>query len=528
MRNERTKQDIIDGHIALGIEFGSTRIKSVLVDSRNNVCATGVFSWENRYENKIWTYHLEDAINGLQQSFKSLCGDVRVKYDVPLKKIGAIGISGMMHGYIALDKDGNQIAPFLTWRNTNTAEASEKLTELFDFNIPLRWTISQLYQALLNEEHHTKSIDYVCTLAGYIHYILSGSRVVGIGEASGMFPINPETLDYDQRMIDKFNSLGAFGKDIRTIFPKVLVAGENAGSLTEYGAKILDPTGSIQAGIPMVPPEGDAGTGMVATNSVGKRTGNVSVGTSIFSMVVLDKSLSRLYRDIDIVTTPTGDNVAMVHCNNGTSDLDQWASLLIQFYECMGLKANRELIYNAMFDESLNADDNCGDIIYFNYLSGEPISGVMEGRPLLVRKAGGEFSFANFMKAQLYSVFCALAIGNRILERENVKMNRVTGHGGMFKSEGVAQKYLSAAMKTPVCVLPTAGEGGPYGMALLASFYLNKKSNQSLEEFLGDMVFKDSAGKVIMASEKEIDSFNKYMERYCHLLETEKSAIENF
>lgn len=522
---------ISNGETALGIELGSTRIKSVLINREFEVIANGSFNWENRFENKLWIYRLEDAVIGIQDSYKSMADDVKNRYGVDLKTIGSIGISGMMHGIIALDKDGKQLAPFLTWRNTNTSEAAAALTELFDFNIPLRWTISQLYQSILNNEKHVHKIDYVSTLAGYIHYLLSGKKVIGIGEASGIFPIDSSRLDYDQKMIDSFDAIlsdKGIEYNLREIFPKVLVAGELAGTLSEEGARLLDPSGNLEAGIPMVAPEGDAGTGMVATNSVGARTGNVSAGTSIFAMVVLEKKLSKLYRDIDMVTTPSGKPVAMVHCNNGTSEFDRWFNLFREFYECMGQKADVGQMYDKMYNESLKADPDCSDIIYFNYLSGEPVTGLIDGRPLLVRKPESCFSFANFIRSQLYSVFAALSIGNSILENENVVIDRLTGHGGMFKTEGVAQRFLSAAMKAPVTVMKTAGEGGPYGMALLASFYIWRASDQVLETYLDNGPFAKAEGSRIMASKEDLLGYNKYIDSYVKLIDTEKSSVEAF
>jgi sugar (pentulose or hexulose) kinase len=518
------------GETALGIELGSTRIKAVLIDKNFTVLADGSFSWENRLENKLWTYHLEDAILGLQKSYSSLKEDVKNKYGLELTTVGSIGISAMMHGIIALDKENKQLSPFLTWRNTNTSEATEKLTNLFDFNIPLRWTISQLYQAILNNEKHISKIAYVSTLSGYIHYLLTGKKVIGVGDASGMFPIDSDKLDYDQVMVEKFNAIlkeKGLPYTLKDIFPQVLSAGDDAGCLTEEGAKLLDPEGSLKAGIPMAAPEGDAGTGMTATNSVRKRTGNVSAGTSVFAMVVLEKKLSKLYRDLDMVTTPSGRPVAMVHCNNGTSEFDQWFNLFKEFYECMGNKADVGKMYETMYKESLKASPSCDGVLYFNYLSGEPVTGLIDGRPLLVRKPESKFSFANFMRSQLYSIFASLSIGMKILEGEGVEIDRLTGHGGVFKTEGVAQRYLSCAMKAPVTVMKTAGEGGPYGMALLAAFCKWRAAGQSLEDFL-DEVFSKAEGLTVMASEQELKGYGEYLESYTKLLAAEKTAVEVF
>ena len=531
MDNKKIAEVISSGMTALGMEFGSTRIKSVLVDKCGNVLANGSFSWENRLENKLWTYHLEDAIKGMQESFSTLAEDVKEKYGVVLKKIGSLGISGMMHGIVALDKNNKQVTPFLTWRNTNTSQAASELTELFDFNIPLRWTISQLYQAILEKKDYLNSVSYVSTLAGYIHYVLSGEKNIGIGEASGMFPIDSAKFDFDETMVAKFDSLvkdRKYSWKLRDIFPKVMVAGECAGHLTDEGAALLDPSGNLESGIPMVPPEGDAGTGMTATDSVEEETGNVSAGTSIFSMVVLKKKLSKLYRDIDMVTTPSGKPVAMVHCNNGTSEFDQWFSMFKGLLACLGKDMPSAEMYDAMYKESLKGDPDCSDVIYFNYLSGEPVSGLIDGRPLLVRKAESKFTFANFMRSQLYSVFASLSIGNRILIAEDVKIKRLTGHGGMFKTEGVAQRFLSAAMKAPVSVMTTAGEGGPYGMALLAAFYLWKKEGQTLEAYLDSEIFSNAKINTVMASDEDIKGYEKYMEKYTSLLNAEKEAVQDF
>ncbi len=531
MEKKNIIEAIREGNTALGIELGSTRIKAVLISREYEVIANGSFSWENRLENNLWTYHLEDAVKGLQESCRNLRENVLVAYGVELDTVGAIGISGMMHGIIALDEKDRQLSPFLTWRNTNTAIASEELTRLFSFNVPLRWTVSQLYQSILNRGTHISRIAYVTTLSGYIHYLLTGEKVIGVGEASGMFPIDSSSDDYDEVMVDEFDAILSDNNlpyRLRDIFPKVLVAGERGGVLTEKGASLLDPSGKLRAGIPMAAPEGDAGTGMVATNSVRVRTGNVSAGTSVFEMVVLEKNLSRLYRDIDMVTTPAGMPVAMVHCNNGTSEFDQWFNLFREFYECMGNNADASEMYERMYLESLKADPDCSDIIYFNYLSGEPVTGLTSGRPLLVRKNTSSFTFRNFMRSQLYSVFASLSIGNRILEDENVVIERLTGHGGMFKTEGVAQRYLSSAVKAPVTVMKTAGEGGPYGMALLASYLIWRGKGESLEDFLDNGAFLRAEGSTVMADEEDVHGYERYIENYTKLLEAEKCAEKVF
>ncbi len=519
---------ICAGNTALGIELGSTRIKAVLIGEDHTVVANGSFSWENRLENNLWTYHLDDAVHGLQESFADLATDVKNKYGIELTKIGAIGISGMMHGYLALDKGDNQLAPFLTWRNTNTPAAADELTELFQFNVPLRWSISQLYQAILEEQTHVAQVNYITTLAGYIHYLLTSKRVMGIGEASGMFPIDSDIMDYDQKMLDQFDALVAnrsYNWKIRDILPEVLVAGQNAGCLTEAGAKLLDPSSKLQPGIPMAPPEGDAGTGMVATNSVDACTGNVSAGTSIFSMVVLEKKLSKLYKDIDMVTTPSGRPVAMVHCNNGASELDAWMRMIREILAIVGADVSTDELYGKLFNESLNGAADCDDVTIYNYISGEPVTGLNDGRPLLVRRKDSKLSPANFMRSQIYSIFASLAVGHRILHAEQVSIKRLTGHGGLFKTSGVAQKYLAAAMNAPVTVMKTAGEGGPYGIALLAAYLLHAEE-MSLESYLQDVVFIDRKGSTIEPNNADVAGYTAYLNVYCDCLDLQHCALK--
>lgn len=515
------------GKTALGIEFGSTRIKATLISRTHQNLAEGSFSWENRLENGLWTYKLEDAVSGLQACFADLAADVRKRYDLELVTVGSIGISGMMHGYLPLDRAGTQLAPFLTWRNTNTAEAASALTELFQFNIPLRWSISQLYQAILNNEPHVDKIGYITTLSGYIHFLLTGKRVVGIGDASGMFPVCSESMDFDQKMLDKFRTLIAkknYSWDIRGILPKVLAAGDNAGSLTAEGARLLDPTGKLRPGIPMAPPEGDAGTGMVATNSVEIGTGNISAGTSIFAMVVLEKNLSRLYRDIDMVTTPNGYPVAMVHCNNGTSELDAWMRLFGEVLKCVGVNLSEGELYGYLFRESLKGDADCDGVLLYNYISGEPITGSIDGRPLLTRRKDSRLSLANFMRTQIYSVIASLCVGLRILEKENVPIRRLTGHGGLFKTVGVAQSYLASAMNSAVTVMNTAGEGGPYGMAVLAAYLLWGK-NMTLEQYLQTRVFADAEGTMVLPDPEISAGYASYLNKFCNALALERCAV---
>ena len=514
------------GKTALGIELGSTRIKAVLIDESYQVIAGGSFSWENRLENNLWTYPLEDAIRGVQTAFAELRADVKTRYGIELTTVGSIGISGMMHGYLVLDAQSKQIAPFLTWRNTNTAEAADTLTELFQFNIPLRWSISQLYQAILENQSHVSQIAYITTLAGYIHFLLSGEKVLGMDDASGMFPIDSVAMDFDSAMLDKFDALiagKAYPWKIRDILPKALVSGQNAGYLTEAGAKLLDPTGNFQPGVPMAPPEGDAGTGMVATNSVGACTGNISAGTSIFAMVVLEKALSKLYKDIDMVTTPSGLPVAMVHCNNGASELDAWMRMFGEILETMGADASD--LYAKLFCKSLEGDTDCDDVLLYNYVSGEPITGLNDARPLLVRRKDSKLTLANFMRSQIYGIIASTAVGMRILWNEKVQIKQLTGHGGLFKTPGVAARYLAAAMNSPVTVMKTAGEGGPYGMALLAA-YLQKKDEMSLEDFLQNEVFAGAESITTQPEASDMEGFARYLDAYCDGLKLEHTAVD--
>ena len=512
---------------SIGIEFGSTRIKAVLIDDKANPLASGSFDWENSYKNGIWTYSLDEVREGMQTAFAKLKADVEKKYSVKLTAAGALGISGMMHGYLAFDKDGDQLAEFRTWRNTITAEAAEKLSALFNFNIPQRWSIAHLYQAMLNGEEHIKDVCAIYTLASYVHYRLTGQRVVGIGEASGMFPIDSNINDYDVDMLDKFSDLAAdYPWDIREILPKVLVAGENAGTLTEEGALLLDPSGEFKAGIPLCPPEGDAGTGMVATNSVAQRTGNISAGTSIFLMVVLEKALSKLYPEIDMVTTPSGSPVAMVHCNNCSGEIDAWAGIFTEICKEMGADVTIYKVLDKMFEKALEGDKDCGGLVGYNYLSGEVITGLESGKPMFFRGPDSKFNFANFSRTQLYSAAATLSIGKEILDRENVKIDRLLGHGGYFKAPVAGQAVMAAALNAPVSVMKTAGEGGPWGQAVLASYCVNKEENETLEEFLENKVFGEQESFEVKPDEEDIKGFAAFLENYKKGLAAEKAAVE--
>lgn len=526
------KEKILNGKTVLGIEFGSTRIKAVLNDENHNPIASGSHDWENRLENGIWTYSLEDIWSGLQDCYAKLAADVKEKYDAELTTIGAIGFSAMMHGYMVFNKEGELMVPFRTWRNTITGEAAEKLSEEFQFNIPQRWSIAHLYQSILNGEEHVADIEYLSTLACYIHWKLTGNKVAGIGEASGMFPIDSNIMDYDQKMLDQFDGLIAeknYPWKIREILPKVLVAGENAGALTEEGAKLLDVSGKLKAGIPMCPPEGDAGTGMAATKSVAQRTGNVSAGTSVFAMIVLEKALSQKYPEIDMVTTPSGDPVAMVHCNNCTSDLNAWVNLFAEFAKTFGMDVDMNQLYGTLYNKAMEGDKDCGGLMAYNYFSGEHVTGFEEGRPLFVRRPDSKFNLANFMRTHLYSSLGALKYGlDILLKKEDVQIDSVTGHGGLFKTEGVGQSILAGAMNAPISVMETAGEGGAWGIALLAAYMINKEESESLGEYLEKKVFADMKAKTLEPDAADVSGFEAFMELYRNLLPTERAAVDNF
>ncbi|MDQ0253512.1 sugar (pentulose or hexulose) kinase [Evansella vedderi] len=525
------KNAIESGKTALGIEFGSTRIKAVLIGENNEPIASGSYDWENSYVNNIWTYSLEDIWKGLQDSYQKMANDVKQQYGVTLKTVGSIGFSAMMHGYMAFDKDGELLVPFRTWRNNITEQASTKLTEVFNYNIPQRWSIAHLYQVILNQEEHIADISFQTTLAGYIHWKLTGEKVLGVGEASGVFPIDLETKNYNQTMIGQFNDLVAPNNlpwKLEDILPKVLLAGENAGVLTEEGAKLLDVTGELQAGIPLCPPEGDAGTGMVATNSIAKRTGNVSAGTSAFAMVVLEKDLSKVHPEIDLVTTPTGNLVAMAHSNNCSSDLNAWVGLFDEFAKAVGMNVDANELYGTLFKQALQGDPDGGGLLSYGYLSGEHMTHFEEGRPLFVRSSESNFNLSNFMRVHLFTAFGAMKIGMDILlKEEEVKLDQILGHGGLFKTEGVGQGFLAAALNVPVSVMETAGEGGAWGIALLASYMANKENNETLEDYLNQKVFAGQQGKTMSPDPKDVEGFEQFMERYKKGLAIERAAVDN-
>ncbi len=520
-----TKTYIEQGRAVLGIEFGSTRIKAVLIDGDHNPIAQGGHTWENKLENGLWTYSLDDIWNGLQDCYAELRKDVKKRYGVELESLAAIGISAMMHGYLAFDAAGKLLAPFRTWRNTNTGKAARELSELFDFNVPLRWSISHLYQCILDGESHVRDIAFQTTLAGYVHWALTGEKVIGVGDASGMIPVDSLTGTYDAAMVDKFNALVAprgYSWKLQDIFPKVLSAGEAAGRLTEAGAKLMDPSGHLKAGIPFCPPEGDAGTGMVATNSVRKRTGNVSAGTSSFSMIVLEKSLSRPYEVIDMVTTPDGSPVAMVHCNNCTSEINAWVNVFKEFETLMGRTPDVGELYTKLFTAALDGDPDCGGVLSYNFVSGEPVIGLMEGKPVLIHDSQSHFSLSNLMRSQLYASVAVLKLGNEVLfGKEKVKVDRITGHGGLFKSTTAGQRVLAAALNSAISVMETAGEGGAWGMALLGAYMVNGGNGLSLADYLDEKVFKGNAGVRVEPSAQDVEGFDKYIESY-------KSSLEIF
>ncbi|MCR5214920.1 MAG: FGGY-family carbohydrate kinase [Eubacterium sp.] len=523
------KEIIESGACTLGIELGSTRIKAVLIEEKGAPVASGSHGWENRYENGVWTYSLDMVWDGLQDAYADLLKDVDEKYGAKIKDLKGIGISAMMHGYMAFDKDGQLLVPFRTWRNTITEAAASALTKKLKFNIPQRWSIAHLYQAILNREEHVKNIEFLTTLAGYVHWKLTGEKVLGIGDASGMFPIDASTRDYNSSYVEIFDKMieGCFFDwKLLDILPKVLVAGEEAGKLTVEGAALLDKSGNLQAGIKLCPPEGDAGTGMTATNSVAVRTGNVSAGTSIFAMVVMEDALKEVHEEIDVVTTPEGDNVAMVHCNNCTSDINAWAEIFRGYSKAMGIEVDTNKLYETMFKAALDGAYDCGGLMGFNYFSGEPVTDFEQGRPVFVREVNADFSFANFMRLNLFSAVSTLKYGLDILfKEEEVKVDKLYGHGGFFKTKEVGQRIMSAATGGPVTVMKTAGEGGAWGIAVLA-LYMAEENKKGLSAYLNDVIFAGETGETVMASEEEIAGFDKFMEKFVKALPVERAAID--
>ena len=527
---EDMTQEIRNGKTSLGIEFGSTRIKAVLINNQFETIATGSYDWENLLENGYWTYNILDIITGLQAAYRDLMLEVEKQYGVTIRTVGAIGISAMMHGYMAFDKTGELLVPFRTWRNTTTSTAAKKLTKIFQYNIPERWSVAHLYQAILNKEKHLEKLDYMTTLAGHIHWLLTGEKIIGIGDASGMFPIDESQKSYKESMIRKFNSLISDEKyswSLKDILPQVKTAGEKAGRLTEIGAKIIDQSRNLQPGIPFCPPEGDAGTGMIATNSIKKRSGNVSVGTSIFAMVVLEKELSKVHEEIDLVTTPNGSLVGMVHANNCSSDLNAWLKIFQEFSTIIGKELNTDELFEIMLNKSLEADADGGGLLSYGYLSGENITGLEQGRPLFVRTPESNFNLANFMKTHLLTAFGALKIGMDILiKKENVQLDSILAHGGLFKTPLVGQKVVAAALNVPVSVMSTASEGGAWGIAVLAK-YLEKSKSVSLDNYLDKIVFEGTQGHELYPDNLDVQGFESFLERYKNGLAIEQSAVDN-
>ena len=531
--NQQTPADvrtaILEGRTSLGIEFGSTRIKACLVgEDPTAVLAVGSHDWENRFVDRVWTYSLDDIWSGLASAYASLVADVGERYGVEPQTFGAIGVSAMMHGYLAFDADDELLVPFRTWRNTSTGAAAAELGERFGLNIPLRWSIAHLHQAILDEEPHVGDIRFFTTLAGYVHWRLTGRKVLGVGDASGMFPIDSATGGYDARLLAAFDGLVADrapGLSVAELLPEVLPAGRKAGELTAEGAALLDPSGTLRPGIALCPPEGDAGTGMVATNSVAPRTGNVSAGTSIFAMVVLERSLAQAHHELDLVTTPAGDPVAMVHCNNGASELAAWAGVFGRFATVTGAPVDADAVFEALFREALDGDADAGGLLAYNHLAGEPIAGLAEGRPLIVRTPDSRLTLANFMRAQLYGVYGTLALGMRVLADEGVELDRMFAHGGIFRTAGVAQRFLAGALDAPVAVGETASEGGAWGIAVLAS-YLSCADELDLGAYLSESVFANTGFDTVDPDPDDVAGFSAYLDRYRAGLAAEAAAVD--
>ncbi len=526
---KKTKQTIIDGKAVLGIEFGSTRIKAVLIDEESAPIASGGYNWENAYADHIWTYSMDDVWAGLSAAYRDMADNVNKEFGVTIEALSAIGISGMMHGYIALDKDNHLLVPFRTWRNNITGEASKALTELFNYPIPQRWSIAHLYQCILNGEAHVPDVRFITTLAGYVHWKLTGQKVLGVGEASGAFPIDIKTKQFNSRMIQAFDDKvkdKGYGWKLAEILPEVLDAGQPAGALTPEGAKLIDRSGILKAGIPMCPPEGDAGTGMIATNSISVRTGNVSAGTSVFACVVLEDDLSKVYPELDQVTTPDGKLVAMAHSNNCTSDLNAWVDVFEGAVKALGMDCSKNQLFETLYNLALKGDADCGGLLSYPYISGEHMTHFEEGRPLFVRSSGGTFNIANFMRAHLYAALAAMRIGLDILfTQESVKIDELLGHGGLFKTEGVGQRIMAAAVNVPVTVMKTAGEGGAWGMAVLAAFMEAKAKGETLDDYLNQKVFAGQEKTTLKPDPEDVEGYNVFIKRYLEGLDIERTAV---
>lgn len=526
------KNLIASGGASVGIEFGSTRIKAVLISTDGTILASGGFTWENHFIDGIWTYPQSEIWQGLQQAYRDLANQVQEQYGITLTRAKAIGISGMMHGYIPFDKQGNQLVAFRTWRNNITAKSSQKLTALFNYNIPQRWSISHLYQAILNQEEHVGEIDYLTTLAGYVHWQLTGEKVLGVGEASGMFPIDPQTGSYYQIMLNQFDGLIAaqsYPWKIANILPQVLTAGQPAGHLTEQGAKLLDPTGRLQAGIPFCPPEGDAGTGMVATNSIKTNTGNISAGTSAFAMIVLEKELSKVYEQLDMVTTPTGKLVAMAHANNCSSDINAWIHLFGETLKAFGAEVETDKLYETLFRKALEGEADCGGLLAYGFYSGEHSVGLAEGCPTFMHPANSRFTLANFIRTHLYSAFGAMKLGVDILiQQEKVNIAQILGHGGIFKTPNVASKILASAINVPIAVMKTANEGGAWGIALLANYLTAYQAGQSLEDYLDNHIFAQAEISVSQPDEEMAKGYAEFIQYYQQGIPVVRAAVDTF
>ena len=524
----KTREQIVAGKTSLGIELGSTRIKAILVgDNPNEVFAVGSFEWENTLVDGLWSYPLDEVWTGIQEAFQDLQQDLEKNHGVRIRKLSSIGISAMMHGYLAFDENYELLVPFRTWRNTNTQAASDQLTELFGMNIPLRWSIAHLQQVIIDKEPHVSKIDFLTTLAGYVHHKLTGEKVLGIGDASGMFPVDPTTKNYDQQMVEKFRQIESssdLSKDLLEIMPRVLLAGDNAGELSLDGARLLDPTGELESGALLAPPEGDAGTGMVVTNAIAPSTGNISVGTSIFAMVVMEQPLSEIHHEIDVVATPVGDSVAMVHCNNGASELAAWVSIFDEFAKLSNSQLSTDQVYQLLLNQALHGEVDAGGLLAYNYLAGEPISGLESGRPTTIRTPESNFSLANFMRSQVFGVFATLSMGMQVLEQEQVRITQMNAHGGIFRTSGVAQQLLSAAIDAPISVSSGASEGGAWGMAILAAFA--KSGHSDLSGYLREQVFLDSESVTLTASAEEVKGFRQYLDLYKSGLAAVQKASE--
>lgn len=524
------KEIILSGDLSLGVEFGSTRIKAVLTAEGAKIIATSSYNWENKLIDGIFTYELEEVWTGLRECYKDIAAYVKEKYDVEITKISSIGFSAMMHGYLVFDKKDDLLVPFRTWRNTITEQSADILSRLLNFNIPQRWNIAHLYQSILNKEEHISNIDFMTTLAGYVHWKVTGEKVVGIGDASGIFPIDETTLDYNQNMMDKFKALAekeGFDIPLKNILPKVLLAGEAGGRLTKEGALLIDPTGVLQAGALVCPPEGDAGTGMVATNSITPKTGNISAGTSIFAMIVLEKSLSKYYTEIDMVTTPVGHPVAMVHCNTCTSDIDAWVKIFYEFAKQINNNIEISDIYNLLYKSAISGKFDCGGLATVNYFSDEPVANTKGGAPLFIRKADSEFNLSNFMRSHIYSTFATVKIGLDLLFNEQgVEIEKLLGHGGLFKIEKIVQQMMASSLNTTIEVNNTASEGGAWGMAILAEYMSHKEENQSLEDYLNKKIFVDTEAIICYPNKEETEGFNNFFENYKKALQVENFAVE--